>query len=400
MDAKQHFPYQRPLVAELERDLARAPDLLLVVTGPRQVGKTTAARAVLERWEGPRCYAAADRLLTPAPEWLVQQWEAARREARCGPALLVLDEVQHIPRWSEVVKAEWDADRLSGVDLRVIVLGSSALGLARGASESLAGRFLLHRAPHWSFAECRAAFGWSLDQWLCYGGYPRVAGLLEDEDLWRGYVLDSLVEATLGRDVLALQAVAKPALLRQVFAFACAFPAQVVSYNKILGQLQDAGNTTTVAQYLQLLGTAFLVARLERFSAGRAHARASSPKLVPLANSLVTAMDGRSQGEARVDGAWWGRLVENAVGAHLVAGLAGPRWEVTYWRDGADEVDYVVKAGQKLWAIEVKSGRPRPSSGLAAFLRLHPQARPVLVGRGGLELEDFFRRPAAEVLGA
>jgi hypothetical protein len=278
------------------------------------------------------------------------------------------------------------------------LLGSTALLLARGSTESLAGRFLLHRCLHWSFGECREAFGWELGQWLFFGGYPGAAPHIEDVGLWRGYVRDSLIEAVLGRDVLSLERVTKPALLRHLFALACRLPAQPVAYNKMLGQLQDAGNTTTLAHYLRLLENAFLVTGLERFSAGQTRSRGSTPKLLLWNNALINAVDLRGPDEARHDAPWWGRLVENAVGAHLVNHLQGLSYEVSWWREGNVEVDYVVRSGSAVWAIEVKSGRERVKAGLAAFSAKHPKAHQLLVGAGGLTLEEFFATDPAELL--
>lgn len=381
---------QRAVARRLLDRLSKPPELLQVIVGPRQVGKTTAARAVGEAWDGPVRYAAADLPLPPGPEWIETHWQLARRDIQQRPVLLILDEVQKVAGWSEVVKACWDADRAERRLLKVVLLGSSALLLARGATESLAGRFFLHRCLHWTFPECRDAFGWDLDQWLFFGGYPGAAPLAADEAAWQSYVQDSLVETVLARDVLALQTVAKPALLRHLFALASRFPAQILSYNKMLGQLQDAGNTTTLANYIRLLETAFLISGLERFSAGEARSRGSSPKLVLWNNALVSALSHRGFASVRDDPASWRRLVENAVGAHLVNHFQGLAHEVTYWRHGNDEVDYVVRTGDALWAIEVKSGRPSKAPGLAAFRRRHPDARPLIVGSGGLPLEEFF----------
>ncbi|MGE3881449.1 MAG: ATP-binding protein [Planctomycetota bacterium] len=334
-------------------------------------------------------YATADLPLPPGPEWIESHWGLARRDAGKAP-LLILDEVQKVSGWSETTKALWDDDRAHSRDLRVILLVSSALLLAEGTSESLAGRFLLHRCLHWSFAECRAAFGWDLDQWVYFGDYPGAASLIGDEELWRRYVAASLVETVLSRDVLALRRIAKPTLLRHMFALVARFPAQILSYQKMLGQLQDAGNTTTLADYLRLCEKAFLVSGLERFSAGDARSRGSSPKVILWNDALVSALGLRSFDEARRDSTWWGRLIENAVGAHLLNHLQGLPYERTYWRHRNDEVDFVVRAADALWAIEVKSGIPKHPNGLRAFLRKHPQARPLLLGQGGLALEEFF----------
>lgn len=280
----------------------------------------------------------------------------------------------------------------------MILLGSSALLPAQGTTESLAGRFFLHRCPHWSFTECRRAFDWDLDRWIFFGGYPGAAPLIDNETVWRAYVADALVETVLARDVLALNTVGKPALLRHLFGLAAAFPAQVLSYNKMLGQLQDAGNTTTLAHYLKLLDTAFLVTGLERFSAGQARSRGSSPKLVLWNNALPNALGLRSFEAARSQPDVWGRLVENAVGGHFLNNLQGLSYEVTYWRHRTDEVDYIVRTTSSLRAIEVKSGRPGALAGMAAFAKAHPDSRPLLLGTGGMPLEEFFSRDPRELL--
>jgi predicted AAA+ superfamily ATPase len=390
---------ERSLVTRILERLSAPPPLLQILVGARQVGKTTAAHQVSERWEGPVRYAAADLALPPGPEWIDTQWHLARRAAKGGTSLLVLDEVQKVRGWSETVKARWDEDRRADLPVRVLLLGSSSLLLARGTTESLAGRFFLHRAPHWTWPECREAFGWDLDRWVYFGGYPGAAALVEDELAWRAYVSDSLVETVLSRDVLALHTVRKPALLRHLFLLAARFPAQILSYTKMLGQLTDAGNTTTLAHYLRLLETAFLVSGLERFSGGRARSRGSSPKLVLWNNALVNALDLPSFEQVRSDPARWGRIVENAVGAHLLNHLGHLPFEVTYWRHRDREVDYVVEAGGTLWAIEVKSGRPARPRGLSDFLRRQPGACSLIVGTGGIPLEEFFEADPRDLLG-
>ena len=258
-------PFQRTMVDDLAQALRRDTPWIQVVIGPRQVGKTTAMQQLLERLKQPCHVAAADTALPPGSEWIESHWSlaASLRATAAAPTLLVLDEIQKVQGWSEVVKRLWDETLRARRPLCVILLGSSSLLLQRGLMESLAGRFLLHRCPHWSWAECRQAFGWTLDQWLFFGGYPGAAGFADDEPLWKRYVADSLVEPAIARDVLQLQTVHKPSLLRHLFAFAATFPAQIVSFNKMLGQLQDVGNTTTLAHYLKLLETAFLVSGLE-----------------------------------------------------------------------------------------------------------------------------------------
>ncbi len=388
----------RSLVDELATACRRKPALIQVIAGPRQVGKTTAAEQLRDRLKWPNVWAAADVPLPPGPEWIETQWQLAR-ELQPGAdkkVLLVLDEIQKVSGWSETVKRLWDEEkRIRGAVLPVL-LGSSALLVQKGLTESLSGRFFLHPAPHWSWPECRAAFRWTWQQWVYFGGYPGAAAFARNERLWKRYVADSLIETVLSRDVLQLQTITKPALLRHLFALAATYPAQMLSYNKMLGQLQDAGNTTTLANYLRLLETAYLVSGLELFSRGQVRKRGSSPKFVLWNNALVNALSLLSRKQARADGRWWGRLVENAVGAHLLNGLQGPDWSVTYWRDGDAEVDFVVAHGTRIWALEVKSGRPGKTYGIQAFRKRYPTAKVWLIGESGIKLADFFDRPARE----
>lgn len=392
--------FERDIIRALSSQLREIPDLIHLVAGPRQVGKTTAVRAVVAAWDGPARYAAADELGAPGPGWLRTQWELARRDAARGPALLVLDEVQKAAGWSEQVKGLWDADRSAARPLRVILLGSSALLLGAGVTESLAGRFVRHRCTHWSYAECRDAFGWDLDRWIAFGGYPGGAPWLArgDEDGWKAWVRDALIETVLGRDVLSMHRVTKPALLRHLFVLSCAYPAQALSYTKMLGQLQDAGNTTTLAHYLQLLDAAFLVRGLEKTSLGAVRSRGTSPKLVARNNALVTALDLHPFEALRADPAAWGRLVENAVGLHLVNLLDGLPVEIGWWRERDAEVDFVLRSGDQTVAIEVKSGHKRDMHGLDTFLRRFPAARPLVVGPGGMALEEFFTTAPRDLL--
>lgn len=262
--------FERPLLHELAAFAAEHPQVIQALVGPRQVGKTTLARQLMARSDVPALYASADAPLPPGPEWIETQWRLAGLKASAvgGPVLLVLDEIQKVRGWSETVKRLWDAERSADGHVRLLILGSSSLLIHAGLAESMTGRFFLHRCPHWSFPECRDAFGWSLHQWLYFGGYPGAAAFASRLDQWKPYVTDSLIETVLARDVLQLQRVAKPALLRHLFLLAAAYPAQMLSYNKMLGQLLDAGNTTTLAHYLTLLETAFLVSGLTAFSRG------------------------------------------------------------------------------------------------------------------------------------
>jgi len=391
--SEPRFWFRRPVFSTLRARLEEPRRFIQVLAGPRQVGKTTLARQVLAAMDLPGHYASADLPSLQDRSWIAQQWETGRLLAResGGEAVLVLDEIQKVPDWSSVVKALWDEDAGSGAPLKVLILGSAPLLVHRGLSESLAGRFEVIRIPHWSFAEMSEAFDFSLDQYVYFGGYPGAAPLVDDEARWSRYILDSLVETTLSRDVLLLTRVDKPALLRQLFEVARAYSGQVLSYQKMLGQLQDAGNTTTLAHYLDLLAGAGIMVGLQKYSGSLVRRRASSPKLQVLNSALLTAGRGWSFAGARRDPEVWGRLVETAVGAHLVNAGRGRGLDVGYWRERGKEVDFILRAGGELAALEVKSGRRRGAlSGMTAFAAAFSPRRQLLVGGGGIPLEEFL----------
>lgn len=388
--------YRRRLSSELASRLSEANGFMQVVLGPRQVGKTTAVKQALDALGMPAHYATADSP-TPLPAvWIQQQWSTARTLTSDGtPIVLALDEIQKIDGWAETLKLERERDAALHIDIRVVVLGSSALLVHKGMSESLAGRFEVLRATHWTFSEMEDAFGWDLERFIYFGGYPGAARLVDDEARWRAYILDSLIETAVARDVLMLSRVDKPTLLRQLFALACGYSAQELSYTKMLGQLTGAGNTTTLAHYLELLSLAGLVTGLHKHSGQTVRRRASSPKLLALNTALVSAMSGRDFESAKSDSAFWGRLVETAVGAHLIAQSQRTGGEVRYWRDASLEVDFVVESAGVLRAIEVKSGGNISASdlrGLQAFTDRFQPTEAVVVGTGGVDLGEFLAR--------
>ena len=391
--------YERPLLSTLRTLLSHPTPVIHALIGPRQVGKTTIARQILETIGFPSIYATADSPVPLDSAWIETHWRRAVAEGTSSekPVLLILDELQKVRGWSETLKMYWD-NRFTGPDIRVLILGSSALLMQEGLSESLAGRFFLHRCSHWSFVECRETFGWNLEQWLYFGGYPGAASFVEDETFWKRYIADSLIETVLARDVLQMSKVAKPVLLRHLFALAATLPAQSVSYTKMLGQLHDAGNTTTLAHYLKLLESAFLASGLELFSRGVQRKRGSSPKLILWNNALVNALSTRSFVDSLADTVWCGRLVENAVGAHLCNSLTSVEYSVTYWREGDHEVDFVIARGREIWAIEVKSGRSGKAAGLARFRGRYPEAQTLLVGAQGITLEEFFSKSVVKLI--
>lgn len=390
--------FKRDITLTIRQRLLEKPKSIQVILGPRQVGKTTAIQQLLAEWEASQHYAAADLPAPPESSWIIEQWGIARdlfeKKSR---AILVLDEVQKVHRWSEVVKKLWDEDRAVGRDLHVVILGSSSLAIQKGLTESLAGRFELIRFPHWQFAECESCFGWNLDQYLFFGGYPGAAPYLPDENRWAGYVKDSLIESAISKDILLLHPVEKPALLRKLFMLACEYGGQILSYNKMLGQLTDAGNTVTLAAYKRLLEAAFLIAGLEKFSGSQIKTKSSSPKWLPLNNALMTSLRGLSFERARQDTQGWGRLVECAVGSHLFAGAADKGVELFYWREGNYEVDYILRKGRDIAAVEVKSGlRKIHASGLETFARRYPCRKILVGGHAGIPLDEALKMKIVE----
>jgi predicted AAA+ superfamily ATPase len=398
--SKKKAEFQRPQAAVLAERLAEPRRFVQVVAGPRQVGKSTLVQQVTAELDVAVRYASADEPTLRGPDWINQQWEAARLEAtgKIG-GVLVLDEIQKIPFWSETVKRLWDEDTRKKRPVKVVLLGSAPLLITQGLTESLAGRFETLRLPHWSFTEMHRAFGWTLEQYLYFGGYPGAAPLVNDPARWLRYIADSLIETSIARDVLLLTRVGKPALLRRLFELACRYSGQILSYTKMLGQLQDAGNTTTLAHYLDLLAGAGMVCGLQKYAGDAARSRGSSPKLQVLNTALMTVTAGISPQEALADREFRGRLIESAVGAHLANAAAAGECELYYWRERGEEVDFVVKAHSRLTAIEVKSGRaPQAHPGTAAFAAAFKTKRTLLVGGDGISVEEFLSRPVSEWL--
>lgn len=396
MMSKSSVPFRRRQAAELARRLAEPRRFIQVVAGPRQVGKTTLVQQVTENAALPVRFASADEPTLRGTEWIAQQWEAVRLTTTPDGAILVLDEVQKAVGWSESVKRLWDEDTRAKRPIKVVLLGSAPLLVQQGLGESLAGRFEILHLPHWSFAEMQAAFDFSLEQYLYFGGYPGAAPLAGEPDRWRRYILDALVETTVARDVLLLTRVDKPALLRRLFELGCRYSGQVLSYTKMLGQLHDAGNTTTLAHYLELLSGAGLLTGLSKFSGRAVRQKGSSPKLQVMNTALMSAQSELSFFLAREDRDLWGRLLESAIGAHLANAAAAGECELFYWRERNQEVDFVVRAGRSVTAIEVKSGRRRDTpAGLAAFAHAFKPRRQLLVGADGIPAQEFLLQPVS-----
>lgn len=341
--------------------------LIQIVIGPRQVGKTTAAQALYDQWEGPKLMITADAPSPPPAEWIRHHWEQARQKG--DGTLFIIDEVQKIPSWSEQIKLLFDQDR-NKRDLKIILLGSSSLFLQKGMTESLAGRFELIEAPHWSYAECKKAFNWNFETYLSFGAYPGAVPFIRDESRWRHYILNSIIEPILSKDILGVYPVDKPALFRQTFELAVQYPSKIISLQKMLGQLQDRGNAATIKHYLNLLEKTFLIKTLQKYSGSPIQIKQSSPKIVVLNSALIHAY--RSPERLKQEPEWFGDVFESVLGAQL---SRLPDSELFYWREGNLEVDYILKTPKELYALEIKSGMKKTKEkGLIAFSKKYPEA--------------------------
>ncbi|GHV28410.1 ATPase AAA [Synergistales bacterium] len=384
--------YKRKLVSQLIQRMNEDRHFMQIVVGPRQTGKTTATTQALDELQQGSYYTSADDPALVSMEWLSNEWEHARilQAQSRAPVVLVIDEIQKVPEWSSIAKMLWDEDTRKKIPLKVILTGSSSLLINKGMSESLMGRFEVLYCPHWNFTECREAFGYSLDDFLFFGGYPGAAALKEDESRWARYMGTSIVEPTISQDVMLMENVRKPALLRSLFTIGAGYSAQEVSYTKILGQLQDAGNTVTVAHYLELLEKAGILCGLNKFSLNKLAIRKSSPRLMVFDTSLMTYADGATRRRFSGNPEDKGHLVESAVGAYLLARGQEEGFDVFWWREKEKEVDFVLQNGSRITAIEVKSGRVKRTGGSVEFQKQYPQALSYIIGSANHRLEEFL----------
>lgn len=382
--------FRRILVSQLAERLKEPKKFIQIVVGPRQTGKTTAVVQALELLSVQRHFVSTDDPNLVSIEWLRNEWEQARALTKTGDAILIIDEIQKISKWSSIVKLLWDEDSRLCVPLKVVLTGSSSLLLQKGLTESLMGRFEILYSPHWNYAECKEAFGYRLDDFLFFGGYPGAASLIKDENRWARYMGTSIIEPTISQDILMMEEVRKPALLRALFVLGSGYSAQELSYTKLLGQLQDAGNTVTLAHYLELLTRANMLTGLQNYSGNQLRARKSSPRFMVYDTSLMTYADGSNRRRLLENPVERGRLVESAVGAYLLARGKEEGFEVHWWRDRNNEVDFVLKNGSSLTAIEVKSGRVKNTGGSLQFKKLYPEALSLIIGSVNLSLEDFL----------
>lgn len=392
--------YIRKQFATLKERILEPRKFMQVVAGPRQVGKSTLVGQVLEQISISHVTEVADGVNPKDSGWIHRIWEAARATMMIRDLeeyLLVIDEVQKIENWSEMVKREWDSDTRNRLNLKVVLLGSSRLLLKKGLTESLAGRYELIRMPHWSLQEMRDAFGVTLDEYIYFGGYPGPAHMIKDERRWRKYIKDSLVAPAIEKDVIMTSNIYKPALMKQLFELGCSYSAEILSLTKLMGQLQDAGNVTTLAGYLEILDECALLTALQKYANDEARKRGSIPKYQVYNNALLTAYKGRGFVTDRTDTKAWGRWVESAVGSHLLSMADELDYDVYYWREPSrnkdendKEVDFIIDNGGEVTAIEVKSGRRGMNAGLPDFVEAFKPKRSFMVGAGGVNLEDFL----------
>ena len=382
--------FKRKLVSQLVERLTEPRRFIQIVAGPRQTGKTTAVSQAIEDINIPTHFVSADDPGIVSVEWIRNEWEYARALAKDGGAVIVIDEIQKVAKWSSIIKLLWDEDSRLCTPLKALLTGSSSLLLQKGLAESLAGRFEILYSPHWNYAECRDAFGYSLDDFLFFGGYPGAASLIKDEERWARYMGTSIVEPTISQDILMMEEVRKPALLRSLFMIGSSYSAQEVSFTKLLGQLQDAGNTVTLAHYLELLDKANMIAGLQSYSGSQIRTRKSSPRFMVYDTSLMTFADGANRRRLLDNPTDRGRLVECAVGAYLLAQGKEQGFEVYWWRERGNEVDFVIKKGNQLTAIEVKSGRVKGTGGSLVFKQQYPHALSLVVGSANYSLEDLL----------
>ena len=392
--------YQRPILQETKKRINEPRKFIQVLVGPRQVGKTTLIKQLLQETDVLNHFVTADDLYTVDSTWIRREWDNVRlqmRQENTKEALIIIDEIQKAPNWSEAVKKEWDSDSFTDTNIKVFLLGSSRLLIQKGLTESLAGRFELMNITHWSFDEMRDAFGWNIDQYIYFGGYPGSASLISDEERWRDYIRGSLVDTTISKDILMMTRVDKPVLLRRLFDIGCKYSSQILSLTKIQGELQESGNLTTLSGYLALLKEVGLLTGLEKYAADIIRKRASRPKFQTHNNALLTAGQDTSFDKLRNDTKEWGRFAESAVGAHLINSGIKNKFNVYYWNEGGFEVDYVIEKGNKIIAIEVKSGKDSTNIGMSLFYdAFHPQGL-YTIGTNGISFERFLSMDPADL---
>lgn len=383
----------RNQLIELQKRINENNSLIQVISGSRQVGKTTLASQLLDKTKIPYSFVSADAVPFSSASWIEQQWEAARIKMANSEAksfLLVIDEIQKIQHWSETVKKLWDKDRRNKFNLKIVLLGSSTLMLSKGLTESLTGRFELIQLPHWSYNEMKKAFGFTPEQYVYFGGYPGAAGFINNEKRWNDYILNSIIEPTISKDILQLTTVQKPALLKNLFELACLYNGEILSYNKMLGQLTDAGNTTTLSHYQNLLNSAWMVAGVQKFSGSLVTAKLSTPKWLTYNTAFTSVYSNNDFTSALANLDFWGRKVEQCVGAYLLNQSRIHNFDLLYWREGNSEVDFLLRKNKQTITIEVKSGKVKYHLGLENFKTKYKPYKSILISDDALPWQEFL----------
>lgn len=385
--------YKRSEYKIIKSRLEEPRRFIQVIVGPRQIGKSTVVKQVLNDIELPYLFYSADDVPASNRAWIADCWAAARsvkESKKYSEFILVIDEIQKIANWSEIIKKEWDSDTFNDCDIKILLLGSSRVLLEKGLSESLAGRFEEIRMCHWGYKEMKDAFNLSLSEYLYYGAYPAAIPLIGDYERFQQYIQSAIIDSTINKDILMDSPVGKPALLRQTFELGAAYSGELLSLNKMLGMLLDAGNTSTLLSYLNLLNDSGLLCGLQKFRIDMARRKASIPKLQVYNNALKLAYLNTSFENTLTDRRLWGRIFESGIGSYLVNQAFKHRFDVFYWRDRNMEVDYILKKGDSVVAIEVKSNSLQQTVGLDAFRQKFSPKAAFIVGDGGIPPEEFM----------
>ena len=386
--------YRRKQYNILHERIAEPRRFIQVIAGPRQVGKSTMVKQIVKEVTIPYTLETADAIETDNAEWISNVWNTVRQQMLFRNEtehLLVIDEIHKINNWSEMVKREWDSDTFADRNIKVVLLGSSRLLLKKGLTESLMGRFELIRMPHWNYREMHEAFGWDINQYIYFGGYPGGATLIKNERRWQQYVVDAIIGPSIDKDVILTSTIYKPALMRNLFELGCTYSGEELSLNKVLGQLQDAGNVTTLSNYLTILGECNLLAGLQKYAADKARKYNSVPKFQVFNSALLSALHGKTYEQAFTDSKLWGRWVETAVGAYLINNAEPLGYKLYYWREASNEVDYILERRGETIAIEVKSGHRTTNKGITLFRERYNPRHAIIVGSGGIPIEDFLQ---------
>ena len=389
----QRIMYKRRQFNELKSRIEEARNKIQVISGPRQVGKSTLVKQVLKEMSIDFTFISADNVEKDNLCWINEVWETARQRMKLKKEreyLLVIDEVHKVNNWSEAVKKEWDDDTFNDVNIKVILLGSSRLLIKDGLTESLAGRYELIHMSHWSFKEMKEAFGMDLEHYIFFGGYPGGVGFINNEVRWRKYIKDSIVAPAIAHDILMTKTIYKPELMKQLFELGCTYSGEEIALTKLLGQLQDAGNITTLVNYLSTLNESHLLCGLQKYANDNARKYNSVPKMMVYNTALLSSLYGLNYSQVFTNPKMWGRWVESAVGTHLLNMANELDYRIYYWRERNDEVDFILEYNRQCIAIEVKSGRRTTNAGISVFKEKFRPLHTFIVGNGGIPLEEFL----------